>query len=215
MGISDHNLIGCIRKMNSQKYKRKIINARNYRAYSKEEMLSDLRRVDWDLLYKLENVNTAWKFISDNLRKFFNKHAPKIEKRVKGRPCPWITNEFADCMNKRDQLLRKAEKSGRQEHWKIYKKKRNRCTKMVRKAKRDYHKRLLQENSRNPRNFWKYIKEIIPNKSKNKSSNSVPFIKSTIGNAVKSKAQVFCQFFSKIATTICKMFETNSTFHVK
>ena len=80
MGISDHNLIGCIRKMNSQKYKRKIINARNYRAYSKEEMLSDLRRVDWDLLYKLENVNTAWKFISDNLRKFLTNMHQKLKK---------------------------------------------------------------------------------------------------------------------------------------
>ena len=59
LGISDHNLISCIHEINSQKYKRKIINNRNYRAYKKEEMLSDLRRVDWDLLYNLENVNTA------------------------------------------------------------------------------------------------------------------------------------------------------------
>ena len=73
---------------------------------------------------------------------------------------------------------------------------------MIQKAKGDYHKRLLQENSRNLHNFWKYIKEIISNKSKNKSSNSVPFIKSPIRNALKSKAQVFCQFFSKIARSL-------------
>ena len=164
LGISDHNLIGCIRKMNSQKYERKIINTRNYHVYNKKEMLSDLCRVDWNLLYKLENVKTTWKFISDNLRKNFNKHAPKIEKRVKGRLSPWITNEIADCMNKRNQLLNKAQKSGRQEHWKIYKKRHNGCTKMIQKAKGDYHKRLLQENSRNLHNFWKYIKEIISNK---------------------------------------------------
>ena len=103
-------------------------------------MLSDLCRVDWDLLYKLENVNTTWKFISDNLRKNFKKHAPKIEKRVKGRLCPWTINEVADCLNKRDQLLCKEQKSGRQEYWKIYKKKRNGCTKMIQKAKGDYDK---------------------------------------------------------------------------
>ena len=83
LGISDHNQIGCFCKMNSQKYKRKIINTRNYLVYNKEEMLSDFLRVGWDLLYKLENVNTAWEFIGDNLGKNFNKHAPKIEKRVK------------------------------------------------------------------------------------------------------------------------------------
>ena len=32
--------------------------------------------------------------------------------------------------------------------------------------------------------------------------NSVPFIKSPVGNAFKSKAQVFCQFFSKIARSL-------------
>ena len=43
-------------------------------------------------------------------------------------------------MNKRDQLLHKAQKSGRHEHWKIYKKKCNGYTKMIQKAKGDYHK---------------------------------------------------------------------------
>ena len=59
LGIYDHNLVGCIRKMYFQKCKRKNINTRNYRAYNKKEMLSDLCTVDLDLLYKLENVNTA------------------------------------------------------------------------------------------------------------------------------------------------------------
>ena len=83
LGISDHNLIGCIRKINSRKYKRKIINTRNYRAYNKEEMLSDLGRVDWDLLYKQDNVNTAWKFISNNLRKIFEKFLRSIHQKFK------------------------------------------------------------------------------------------------------------------------------------
>ena len=83
LGISDHNLIGCIRKINSRKYKRKIINTRNYRAYNKEEMLSDLGRVDWDLLYKQDNVNTAWKFISNNLRKIFEKFLRSIHQKLK------------------------------------------------------------------------------------------------------------------------------------
>ena len=59
LGIYDHNLVGCIRKMYFQKCKRKNINTRNYHAYNKKEMLSDLRTVHLDLLYKLENVNTA------------------------------------------------------------------------------------------------------------------------------------------------------------
>ena len=95
MGIYDHSLVGCIRKMYSQKCKRKNINTRNDRAYNKEEMLSGLRTGDCDLLYKLENVNTAWKFITDNLRKKFNKHAPKIEKKSKRKTVP-LDNKW-DC----------------------------------------------------------------------------------------------------------------------
>ena len=90
----------------------------------------------------------------------------KLKRRVKGRPCPWITNEIAECMNKSVQLPGKVEKSRRQEHCKIYKKKRNGCTKIIRNTKGDSHKQFFQENSRNPCNIWKYIKEIIPKQIK-------------------------------------------------
>ena len=44
----DHDMISCIRKTNSQKYKRKFINTRNYCAYNKIENVR-----------KLENINRA------------------------------------------------------------------------------------------------------------------------------------------------------------
>jgi hypothetical protein len=68
-------------------------------------MLSDLNKIDWNFVYQLDNVNTIWRYISDNLRNVFDKHAHEIEKRVKGRPYPWINNKLSDCLNKCDQIL--------------------------------------------------------------------------------------------------------------
>jgi len=73
-------------------------------------MLLDLRNVDWQPLYSLNNnVNQAWNFLKLNLQTIYDKPAPMHEKRIKGRNCPWLTNDITNAKNKRDQLRRRAE----------------------------------------------------------------------------------------------------------
>ena len=80
-------------------------------------------------------------------------------------------------MNERDQSLRKARRSNREVDWSAYKRLRNYCTNAIRSAKVNYHKKLMNENINNPRNFWKSIKSAIPNKSNSAGTTSIPFLK--------------------------------------
>ena len=99
-------------------------------------------------------------------------------------------------MNGRDQSLRKARRSNREVDWSTYKRLRNYCTNAIRSAKGDYHKQLMNENINNPRNFWKSIKTVIPNKSNLAGTKSIPFLKDDITELEDSecanKSNIFC-----------------------
>ena len=72
--------------------------------------------------------------------------------------------------------------------------------------KNRYHKELINENVNNPRQFWKNIKEVIP-KNGSKITSSVSFIKDYSASdndesRQKSKADIFCTFFSSVANNL-------------
>ena len=85
-----------------------------------------------------------------SLDKSLDKHAPWITKRVKGKTCPWLDSDVKREMNHRDQLLRKARKSGNEFDWSSYKRKRNFANNLIKRTKKEYYEKLLTENSLNP-----------------------------------------------------------------
>ena len=193
LSLSDHDSIGCVRKLNHQKVDPRTITCRNYSKYDPEALKRDLSLDAIEPLYRINDVNKAWHFLRNILTMLFNKHAPMITKRVKGSFCPWLTTEIKKLMNRRDKLLRKCRKSKREEDWNAYKIWRNSCTSEIRKARSTYHQTLLTENEKNPKKFWQIIKSIFPGK---KSRPCVP------SESSKSKANTFCNFFSSVARSL-------------
>ena len=109
----------------------------------------------------------------------------------------------------RDIQLRKARRTNQGSGWSVYKRRKNACTNTILSAKNHYHKELINETVNNPRQFWKNIKEVIP-KNESKITLSVPFIKDYSASdnnksQQKSKADIFCMFFSSVANNLkCK-----------
>ena len=85
LSLSDHDCVGCVRKLNNRKYRAKTIKIRNYSNYNPTEFCKDINAENWHKLYLIQSVNEAWAFMEDLLMRNINKHAPIIEKRVKGR----------------------------------------------------------------------------------------------------------------------------------
>ena len=155
LSLSDHDLIGCVRKVNHQKVDPRTITCRNYSKYDPEALKRELSLDKMEPLYQINDVNKAWYFLRKVLTILFNKHAPMITKRVKGSFCPWLTPEIKQLMNRRDKLLRKCRKSKSEEDWHAYKMLRNRCTSEIRKARSMYHQALLTENEKIQKDFGK------------------------------------------------------------
>ena len=202
--LSDHDMIGCVRKKNHLKFESRTMTCRNYTNYDPGSLCNAISSIDLSPIYAMKDANKAWIFLRDHLIELFNSHAPMITKRVKGRHCPWLTTDVKKQMNQKDQLLRKARLSKLDNDFCIYKTAKNRCNNMVRKAKRDYHHSLINENKQNPRKFWKSIKEVF---SGNKSSKlSIPYLKDNNfqlnENENDSKANFFCRYFTNIARSL-------------
>lgn len=165
-GIADHELIGCVRKVNHIKYPSRKIYCRDYRKYEPAELNDHLSTIDWSVIYSCRNVNSAWNAMKEMLISAFNRLAPKITKQVRGKSSPWLSFDIKAEMNKRDKLMRKARKSKNKNIHEEYKRKRNKVNSMIRKAKSNYTRTLLSENSNNPTGFWAAIKRVFPSKSK-------------------------------------------------
>ena len=187
--LSDHDLVFCRRKINSAKFPHRIIKCRNYSRYNPVDLKNDVRNVDWTPVHEnTNNVNAAVFYLTNSLKTLFDKHAPFIEKRVKGKPCNWMDDNIKKEINKRDKLLRSARGKKSDNSWNEYKRQRNKCTSLIRNAKSKYFRNMLDETQVNPKNFWKTIKAIFPTKAK-----------STEGTlSSENRVQIFADYFSTI-----------------
>eukprot|EP00112_Aurelia_sp_Birch-Aquarium-sp1_P026369 Seg932.4 transcript_id=Seg932.4/GoldUCD/mRNA.D3Y31 product="hypothetical protein" protein_id=Seg932.4/GoldUCD/D3Y31 len=109
--VSDHELLGCVRKVHSIKHSPRQIRCRNYTNYDPKLFCKDLESEDFSNVFDSRSTEVAWKHLKRILNYSINKHAPMITKKVKGRLCPWMTTKVKQEMNIRDKLLRKARRT--------------------------------------------------------------------------------------------------------
>jgi hypothetical protein len=69
-------------------------------------------------------------------------------------------------MRKRDQMHKRARKSGSSVDWDEYKRLRNLVTSALRKKRRNYFSNKLNETRGNPKAFWDTLHLVYPGKSK-------------------------------------------------
>jgi len=191
--FSDHEMVCCLRKINHRKFPPREIKCRNFSNYNRDELNSDIKNANWDVIYNISNVNKAVEYFNNILETAFNKHAPMINKNVKGRPCPWLNSEIKNKMNLRDKFLRKYRKTRKDKDRQNYKTLRNKCTNLFRKAKSSYYTKKLHENDLSPKKFWKTIKNVFPSKSK----GEIPKTKNKYELAKK-----FSNWFSTVIDTL-------------
>ena len=194
--FSDHDMVGCVRKLNNIKYPMRSIKCRDYSKYNHENLSNDVKKINWEPVYKSSDVNSAVTYFNSELRKVFDKYAPIIEKRIKGKPCKWLNSDLRKEMNNRDKQMRNARKTNSDEDWTSYRKMRNECNKNVKRAKSNYHQDILKENITNPQKFWNAVKAIFPSKSRKISNISHDKKEQT------SAVDKFSQYFSTVVKSL-------------
>lgn len=67
--LSDHELIGCVRKLNSHSFKPRTINTRDYKNYSQEDLCIYLCQSGFESVYSSITVESSW----ENFKNIFLK----------------------------------------------------------------------------------------------------------------------------------------------
>ena len=198
--FSDHDLIRCVRKLNWEKHAPKEIKCRDNKHYSKELFCGKLKNADWQNVLTATNVNAAWKSMREIIRSCLDSIAPVITKRIRGKPCPWMTPDLKQQMAERDRLQRRYRKSKLPVHKVEYNQRRNSVKNLVKKAKQEYFKNLLSSSAQNPNSFWRNLKKIYPSKQKDTPKRFN--IHSTTTTDTKIIANAFCSFFCSTINTL-------------
>ena len=104
--LSD-NVLKYVRKLNNIKFNPRTIKCRDYKNYDQTTVSAELSVVHWDIVYNTPDPDTAWHNLQQILSETINRHAPLINKRVKGKPAPWLNADIKAAMNYRGKLHRK------------------------------------------------------------------------------------------------------------
>ena len=153
----------------------------------------DLSSVSWDNLSECQDVDNAWLNFKTCFLHVADKHAPQIEKKVRSRNNPWLSNEIKKVMAERDHFDRQARRTNTELHWSRYKSLRNQVTAMITKAK--------SSRTDDPKNFWKAVKKVLPSKSvtpqPSASIEPITVDRKTTTDAL-TIANGFCTYFTNV-----------------
>ena len=119
--LSDHKLVGVIRKMHIKRFTPRKVFVRDYSKFNVDNFKNDLRNAPWANMFLQNNMNSAWNEFKSELTAIINRHAPLKEKIVRGKPSPCLTTSLRNKMHEHDYLLKVARGTGSEKDWSIYK----------------------------------------------------------------------------------------------
>ena len=113
VGVSDHQLILCIRKISKIKTggDRKYLNFRSLKNYTADYYKETLKQVDFPNYENFDDVNEAYSNFFQKLMTVTDKIAPYKSKRVKGNTQKRFDGEVLEKLNLRNNLFKKFKKS--------------------------------------------------------------------------------------------------------
>ena len=106
-------MVFCVRKINWKKASAQIKTFRNYANFHHNVFCDELGGIK---LIPSGDINTCvndlWHSVSSAFVSIANRHAPVIQKQVRGIDnCPWLSRDIKHDMRQQDYLVKKARKT--------------------------------------------------------------------------------------------------------
>ena len=144
----------------------KEVNYRDYKTFEKSLFKTDLKAAlssGCGTYQEFENI-----FLST-----LNLHAPFKKKTIRANHAPYMTKSLRKAIMRRSQLLTKCHKSKDKTDLALYKKQRNYVSRMYKKEKKHFYKKLDMKNILDNKTFWKYMKPVLSDKTECKPKISL------------------------------------------
>ncbi|KAJ8979632.1 hypothetical protein NQ317_015200 [Molorchus minor] len=92
--VSDHCLVTCSVKVSKEKRPQIFHTYRDFSNFNYDMFLMDLRSINWNLIYSLQDVNEIIEFWNNNVTSLYDVHAPCKSVRISKAPAPWLTDNL-------------------------------------------------------------------------------------------------------------------------
>ena len=137
----------------------------SYQKYKHSD--SDKFKSEFSDKLSMEDLSTMdYKNFKDTIIDSLNKHAPLKRKYLRANDLNFITKELSKAIMQRSKLHNLYLKVRLNENRIRYKKQRNICVSLLKKAKRKHFKDLSIADVTDNKNFWKRVKPLFGNKIK-------------------------------------------------
>ena len=164
--ISDHLPVFTIYDCN---YKNKLDKQTEYKRVKSEETINalknDLMAQNWDIIYQANEIDGAYETFLSIFRSLYDKNCPiqEYNRLLKYNKCPWITKGLQNACKKKNTLYRdfiRHRTKDAENKYKVYK---NKLINIIRISKKEYYKKILDDNKNNIKGIWNILNSIIRN----------------------------------------------------
>lgn len=202
MKISDHETL-CWYNVNectvASKSMKKITCWKNY----SKSALVNLLRQNRNLTFNFENIHENAINLISNLKKCVQTLI--TEKLVSvDKCCKWFSVELLQMKQRRDQAYLKHVTEGGANSWAIYKAFRNEYSSTLRRKRKEYIQKSIEENKNNSKELWKILKKMI--KPESAPANTICFDNVNEKNRVEIPRK-FNEYFVKSVEEISNSIE--------
>ena len=196
--LSDfHKLTTTVLKQYFKKPKPKIVNYRDSRNFRNNEFRSEL---DNEIL-KQDIINIEYQHFLNIFMEILNKHVPTKIKYLRSNQGKFMTKGLHKAIMKRSRLRNKFLSDRTETSQKEYKKQRNFCVNLLKKAKKDHFANLDVNSVLDNRKFWQNVKPLFSNKVKAKSTIKLIENDEMVENEIKI-AKIFNEYFVNAVKTL-------------
>ena len=196
--LSDfHKLLVTVMNVDLKRLPPKIICYREYKNF-------DAKNFENELLNHSHNRNICEKSFDDfktSFLKILNKHAPLKKKYLRANHSTFITKEVRKEIMLRTKLKHQYLKKKTLESRNRYKRQRNFCVNLIKKAKRSFYKNLDISCLNDNRKFWKNIKPVFSNKVRSVDSINLKENEEFVENDEKI-ANIFNEYLVNIVPNL-------------
>ena len=158
--ISDHFTTFIIRKKDRENNKFVYRTLRDLSNFDADIFKNLLRNENWEHFDNSDNVQELWTIYYKKVYDILAIMCPLKRYKQREIVTPWLTPEIYRAMRERDKFINLFKISRLPEHLVKARQHRNRVNSLVCKAKGNYIKTQLNQNSKNPKKFWRIIKDL-------------------------------------------------------
>lgn len=152
--LSDHSLVYAIMRTSAPPLRSRKILCRSFKNYNRDKFANDLALTPFHVASIFDDVDDqAWAF-TKLLTDVIDIHAPVKQFHVICGHVPYMTPQWRRAIRHRNRLWKKYKLDPNTINWNTYKRQRNHCTSLRRKAINYYHHKA-ENISTKPKEFWK------------------------------------------------------------